>query len=310
MDNNVYDIFHNVKNLFYLGNFQTSLDEANNIEINEEELAQVVRKYFYIFINCVEDLKTDELNDFLANLKEAKDDQLKIYYNLFLFFTVYIYKNNFNEQRFNKLYNDLKNLKKFDPVIFPAIYIISLMLLDRGEYDNFIQLIEKYDGDLEILLLKFYMFLNLNKTEEMQKIVNIMNIKDSESSITQLCSIIFKLYKNNDHADVLSSLQNINKNGMLTIKLFNMIGVTLLSYCNFEEACKILNLAKDMLEKNGATSKDYNCILVNLICAHRNLGNEKEVYDHEEILRKSDPKNKYFSKISLFEEEYNKLISE
>ena len=109
------------------------MDEANNVEINEEDLSQIVRKYFYIFINCVEDLKTDELNEFLANLKEAKDEQLKIYYNLFLFFTVYVYKNNFNEQRFNKLYTDLKNLKKFDPVIFPAIYIISLMLLDRGE---------------------------------------------------------------------------------------------------------------------------------------------------------------------------------
>ena len=64
-----------------------------------------------------------------------------------------------------------------------------------------------------------------------------------------------------------------------------------------------------MLEKNGASSKDYNCILVNLICAHRNLGNEKEIYDYEEILRKSDPKNKYFTRISQFEEEFTKIMS-
>lgn len=309
MDSNVFDIFHNVKSLFYLGNYQSSLDESNNVEINEEDLSQVVRKYFYIFMNCIEDIKTEELNEFLANLKDTKDDQLKIYYNLFLFFTVYIYKNNFNEQRFSKLYTDLKNLKKFDPVIFPAIYIISLMLLDRGEYDNFLQLIEKYENDLEILLLKFYMFLNLNKVDEMQKLVNIMTIKDSDSSITQLCSIIFKLYKTNDYTNVLATLQNINKNGMITIKLFNLIGITFLSNGNFEEACKILNLAKDIIEKNGPSSKDYNCILVNLICAHRNLGNEKEVLDLEEILRKSDSKNKYFLRINNFEEEYAKLLA-
>ena len=175
--------------------------------------------------------------------------------------------------------------------------------------DNFLQLIEKFDNDLEILLLKFYMFLNLNKIEEMQKIVNIMTIKDSDCSITQLCSIILKLYKNNDYANVLLTLQNINKNGMLTIKLFNLIGVTLLSNGNFEEACKILNLAKDMIEKNGPSSKDYNVILVNLICSYRNLGKEKEVYDHEEILRKSDPKNKYFVRINNFEEEFNAALT-
>jgi hypothetical protein len=153
------------------------------------------------------------------------------------------------------------------------------------------------------------MFFNLNKVDEMQKLVNIMSIKDSESSITQLCSIVFKLYKNNDHVNVLANLQNINKNGMITIKLFNMIGVTLLSNGNFEEASKILNLAKNMIEKNGPSSKDYNCILVNLICANRNLGNEMNVNNLEEILKKSDPKNRYFERINNFEEMYAKILA-
>ena len=139
--------------------------------------------------------------------------------------------------------------------------------------------------------------------------VNIMTIKDSESSITQLCSVVFKLYKTNDHVNVLSNLQNINKNGMITIKLFNMIGVTLLSNGNFGEASKILNLAKNMIEKNNPSSKDYNAILVNLICANRNLGNETDVGDLEEILKKSDPKNKYFERINMFDELFAKILA-
>jgi ribonuclease D len=45
-------------------------------------------------------------------------------------------------------------VKKFDPILFPAVYIISLMLLQRKEYENFLGLIDKFEQDLEILYLK------------------------------------------------------------------------------------------------------------------------------------------------------------
>ena len=92
----VFDVFQSVKNLLYLGNFTAACDEANNTDINEEESAQIVKRYFYIFISCIEEQKTDELNSFLAMLKESKDEYIKVYYNIFLFFNIYIYKNQFN----------------------------------------------------------------------------------------------------------------------------------------------------------------------------------------------------------------------
>lgn len=309
MDSNVFDVFQSVKTLLYLGNYQSSSEEASNTDINEEDLSQVVKKYFYFFINCVEDQKTEELNNFLASLKDVKDDQIKIYYNLFLFFTIYIYKNQFNEQRFTKLYNDLKNVKKYDPVIFPAIYIISLMLLDRKENENFLQLIEKFEADMEILLLKFYLFFNLNKVEEMEKTLNVMNIKEPDSLLTQLCTILFRLYSNNDYEYAINSLQVINKNHKITPKIFNFIGVSLMSKGAFEEASKALVFGKDASEKNGIAAKDLNCILVNLITCYRNLNKQDDVRNCEEILRKNDPKNPYFAKIANFDEEFLKAIS-
>jgi tetratricopeptide (TPR) repeat protein len=303
-----FDVFQSVKTLLYLGNYQSSTEDANSTDINEDDLSQVVKKYFYIFISCIEDQKTEELNNFMQTLKNVNNPQIKIYYNLFLFFILFTFKGQFNEQKFNNIYKDLKDVKKFDPILFPAVYIISLMLLHRKEYENFLGLIDKFEQDLEILSLKFYMLFHLNKVEEMEKLVNTLNIKEPDSILTQLCSILFKLYKNNDFEYAISSLQLINKNHKMTPKIFNFIGVSLMSKGGFEEAAKVLNFGKDALEKSGVASREYYTILVNLITCYRNIGREDEIRNNEEKLRKNDPKNAYFDRLNTFEEEFSKAF--
>jgi tetratricopeptide (TPR) repeat protein len=308
-NSSVFDVFQSVKNLLYLGNYSAACEEANNTDINEEDVSQIVKRYFYIFISCIEEQKTEELNNFLGMLKESKSDQIKIYYNLFLFYSIYIYKKQFNEQKFNKLYTDLKNVKKYDPVLIPAVYILSLMCLDRGENENFLQLIEKFEQDIEILLLKFYMFFNLNKSEEMEKVINTLSMKEPDSIITLICQILFSLYTKNDFDFAINSLQQINKNNKLTVKLFNFIGVSLMSKGQFYEAIKALNVGKENAEKNGIASNDYFTVLVNLICCYRNVANEEEIRNCEELLRKTDPKNIYFNRLANFEDEFVKATS-
>jgi len=304
----VFDVFQSVKTLLYLGNYTSALEETVSLEINEDDLAQVVKKYFYIFISLIEDGKTEELNNFMQDLKNVNNPQIKIYYNLFLFFILFTFKNQFNEGKFNNIYKDLKDVKKFDPVLFPAVYLISLMLIHRKDYENFFLLIEKFENDSEILSLKFYLFFHLNKLDEMEKIVNTLNIREPDSILTLVCLILFRLYKRNDYEFAIETLQNLSKNYKMTPKIFNLIGVSLMSKGNFEEALKVLNFGKDSLEKNGVDSKDYNCILVNLICVYRNLHKEEEVRSNEEKLRKNDAKNEYFNRLNLFEEEFNKAF--
>jgi hypothetical protein len=300
----VFDVFQSVKNLLYLGNYTASMDEANNTDINEEDISQVVKKYFYIFISCIEEQKTEELNSFLAMLKESQNEYIKVYYNIFLFFTIYIYKNQFIQQKFEKLYNELKG-KKYDPVLVPAIYIISLMLLDRNENENFFALVSKFEQDIEILLLKFYLFFKLNKQEEMDKIVNMLNIKEPDSIITQFATILFNIYTKNDYESSIANLQQINKNNKITVKLFNLIGVSLMSKGEFESATKALVLGKELAEKNGIATKDYLAVVVNLITGYRNTYNEEEVRSCEDLLKKTDPNNLYFNRLNQFETDFS-----
>ena len=309
MDQSAFDIFFSVKNFLYLGDYNKCLDEISIMDINEDDMSQRVKKNFYTFISYLESQKDEEINKLLGELKTQSEKQIKIYFNLFLFFVVYAYKEKFDEKKYTNFFNELKEIKKYDPMIFPAIYIIGLLAIDRKEYKDFLTVIDKFTGDIEILGLKFHLMFMLNKEKEMEKIVNSMNLKDSDSIISQLCTLLYGLYIKNDWETAIENLQNISKNNKISPKLFNLIGVSLMSKGAFDEAAKIFNLGKEMCEKNGDINSDYSCLLVNLITSYRNLGKVDEMKNIEESLKKIDSSNSYFAKCAEFDEEFTKALT-
>ena len=279
------------------------------MDINEDDMSQKVKKNFYTFISYLESQKDEEINKLLSELKSQNEKHIKIYFNLFLFFVLYVYKDKFDEKKYNNFFNELKEVKRYDPLIFPAIYIIGMLAINRQQYKDFLTIIDKFLGDLEILGLKFHLMFMMNKEQEMEKIINSMNLKDSESIISQLCTLLYGLYIKNDWETAIDNLQIISKNNKISPKLFNLIGVSLMSKGAFDEASKIFNLGKDLCEKNGDINSDYSCILVNLITCYRNLGMNDEMKNIEESLKKNDSENKYFERCAKFEEEFNKALT-
>lgn len=309
MDQSAFDIFFSVKNYLYLGDYSKCLEELSTMDINEDDMSQRVKKNFYTFISFLEGQKDEEINKLLAELKTHNEKQIKIYFNLFLFFVIYVYKEKFEEKKYTNFFNELKEVKRYDPIIFPAIYIIGMLAIDRKQYKDFLTVIDKFTSDIEILGLKFHLMFMLNKEQEMEKIINSMNLKDADSIISQLCTLLYGLYIKNDWETAVENLQNISKNNKISPKLFNLIGISLMSKGAFDEAAKIFNLGKDLCEKNGDINSDYSCLLVNLITCYRNLGKSDEMKNIEESLKKNDPENKYFAKCALFEEEFNKALT-
>ena len=308
MDQSAFDIYFSIKIYLYLGDYNKCLEELANMDINEDDMSQRVKKNFYTFISYLESQKDEEINKLLSELKSHNEKHIKIYFNLFLFFVLYVYKDKFDEKKYNNFFNELKEVKRYDPLIFPAIYIIGLLAINRNQYKDFLTIIDKFLGDLEILGLKFHLMFMLNKEQEMEKIINSMNLKDSESIISQLCTLLYGLYIKNDWETAIDNLQMISKNNKISPKLFNLIGVSLMSKGAFDEASKIFNLGKDLCEKNGDINSDYSCILVNLITCYRNLGMNDEMKNFEESLKKIDSENKYFIRCAKFEEEFNKAL--
>ena len=308
MDQSAFDIFQAVKNYLYLGDYNKCLEEISIMDINEDDMSQRVKKNFYTFVSYLESQKDEEINKLLAELKTHSEKQIKIYFNLFLFFVIYVYKDKFDEKKYQNFYNELKEIKRYDPIIFPAIYVIGLMAIDRKEYKDFLTVIDKFTGDIEILGLKFHLMFMLNKEKEMEKIINSMNLKDSDSIISQLCTLVYGLYVQNDWETAIENLQNISKNNKISPKLFNLIGVSLMSKGAFDEGAKILNLGKDMCEKNGDINSEYSCLLVNLITCYRNLGKSEELKNIEESLKKNDSGNSYFVRCAQFDDEFSKAL--
>ena len=309
MDQSAFDIFFTIKNYLYLGDYNKCLEEIANMDINEDDMSQKIKKNFYTFISYLESQKDEEINKLLGELKTHNEKHIKIYFNLFLFFVFYVYKDKFDEKKYTNFFNELKEVKRYDPLIFPAIYIIGMLAINRQQYIDFLTIIDKFTGDLEILGLKFHLMFMLNKEQEMEKIVNSMNLKDSDSIISQLCTLLYGLYIKNDWETAIDNLQMISKNNKISPKLFNLIGVSLMSKGAFDEASKIFNLGKDLCEKNGDINSDYSCLLVNLITCYRNLGMSDEMKNIEESLKKNDSENKYFIRCAQFEEEFNKALT-
>ena len=309
MEQSAFDLFYSVKNFLYLGDYNKCLEEISNLDINEDDMNQLVNKNFYIFISYLESQKDEEINKLLGELKAKSEKQIKIYFNLFLFFVVYAYKDKFDEKKFTNFFNELKEVKRYDPMLFPAIYILGMLTIDRKQYKDFLTIIDKFSGDIEILGLKFHLMFMLNKEQEMEKIINSMNLKDSDSIISQLCTVLYGLYVKNDWETAIENLQNISKNNKISPKLFNLIGVSLMSKGAFDEAAKIFNLGKEMCEKNGDINTDYSCLLVNLITSYRNLGKYEEMKNIEESLKKNDSANCYFAKCAQFDEEFSKALA-
>lgn len=308
MEETVFDIFSSAKNLLYLGNYNQSIEELSSLDINEEDLYQVIKNKFYLFLSYIEENKQEELNDLLGELKESKD-QLKIYFNIFKLFTVYKIKKGFNENVFNKIYTDLINLEKFSSILQPAIYLISLMLLEKGENESFLKLTDKFDNDMEILLLRFIYFFKIGRINKMEMIINSMNLKESDSQITQICSIILALYRSNDFEFAINSLTEIKNNTKVSPKLFNFIGLTLMFKGNYADAVKPLKFGIEVCQNHGLSGRDYSPMLVNLINCYKHIGSDEKVRDTEEILRNSEPDCAYFQKIKEFDTIFNELLS-
>ena len=47
MEQSAFDVFQTVKNYLYLGDYTKCCEEISNMDINEEDLSQVIKKNFY-----------------------------------------------------------------------------------------------------------------------------------------------------------------------------------------------------------------------------------------------------------------------
>ncbi len=305
MDLSVYDIFSSVRNILYLGNYHGTSTELDATEINEEDIIQVVKKKFYLFMSYLEDNKQNELNDLLS---ELKDSDQKMYYSIFRFYIIFFLKGQYKPESLDKMYNDMVSIDNPSMILQPAMYIIALILFELDDRERFLSIIAKMPDDVELQLLKVFYLIKIFRYKEASDLSNIISNKDSDSIPAQLIQVLICLLRDGNVEKAITTLGEVKKNNSITPKLFNLIGITVMFKGSFNDAVKPLLLGVDFCEKNCIAMNDLACLYVNLICCYRNLGMDNEVRDFEEKLRNTYPGNKYFIKMKLFEDEMDKVL--
>ena len=76
MEQNAFDIFFSVKNYLYLGDYNKCLEELSNMDINEDDMSQKVKKNFYTFISYLESQKDEEIDKLLSELKSQNEKHI------------------------------------------------------------------------------------------------------------------------------------------------------------------------------------------------------------------------------------------
>ena len=134
MDQTAFDVFFSVKNFLYLGDYGKCLEEISIMDINEDDLSQRLKKSFYTFISYLEGRKYEEINKLLGEIKSQSqsETQLKTYFNLFLFFVVYAYKEQFDENKYSNFINDLKEIKRL-ATPNNCKFILLIILCDKNK---------------------------------------------------------------------------------------------------------------------------------------------------------------------------------
>lgn len=304
MDSNIFDIFSATRNFLFMGNYNDALIENESTDISEYDITQIIRKKFYLYLTLVEENKTEELKNLIQDLKKA-EGSIKIYFNIFKIHLQFYLNNTYKEDLLLNYYKQLIELNDVSAFLQPAIYLVSSILLDIDDRERFLHLTGLMDTDPEIMMLRFYYFLKMNKLKEVKALLEILNQKDPDSNNTILANLILDLIEGKNEK-LFKTVQEIKQNNKISAKLYNIISVVMMNNGNFKEAVKPLTVGLESL-KNSEMTSDFTPFYVNLICCYRNLGMDSELKDAEDKLRSYSPNNPYFIKIKEFEDEFEKI---
>lgn len=304
----LFDVFTSVRGILYIGNYKGTISEIESTEVNEDDFFQVVRRYFYLFLSYLEDNKQTELNSLLLELKDNKD--LKMYYNIFRFFTIFYLKAQFKADVLEKMYSDIVSVENPTQILQPAVYILSLIFYEIDDRDRFLNIIKCFPNDIELLSIKAFYLLKMNRIKEAELVIKTISEKETESIPSQLLSLFLSIIKGNNIDNAVSILNNIknNSSGGVTPKLLNLIGLTVMYKGKYVDALKPLLIGIETCEKKMIANSDLACLFVNSITCYRNLGMDDKVREYEEKLRNSFPGNRYFLRVKAFEDEIDSII--
>lgn len=279
-----------VKNNFYLGNFQGAINEANSIPKLKE--ADKLERDIYVYRSYVAQGK---YNIVLEEIKESSNPALQPVRIL----ATYLSKEESRDMCLSKIKEWMG-----DGVIAgnPHLQIIAATIFSHEQ--NFEEAMRSVyqNNTLEGIAILIQIYLKINRVDQAEKELKRLQQTDDDATLSQLASAWVSIAVGGDRVqEAITTLQELIDKYGPTCYLLNALGACHLQSKRFSEAEKLLLQA---LEKN---SNDIDT-LINLISCYQQASKPTEVIQRTLTqLRSIAPKHPWVKSFQKMEEDFDKF---
>ncbi|KAI5724752.1 hypothetical protein M8J77_006708 [Diaphorina citri] len=248
-DNEVDELF-DVRNSYYLGNYQQCIKEGQRLKATDPKV--LLEKDFYVWRSYLAQKK------YKVVLEEKLPEELSCIKVLTEYLSIPSKK-----EAILSLLDKESTSSDFHIICYASIYV------EEGNYEAALRLLN-FGTHLEINALKIHTYLTMYRNDLALKELKVMQDKDEDHTLTQLCSAWVHIANNGDKLnEAFYTLQDLIDKYGSTPMLVNAQVAVLIAQDKYEEAW-------DLLQDTAGDSEDT--LINNMVTAGR-LGKGNEVYN-------------------------------
>uniref|UniRef100_A0A8D8PRQ2 Coatomer subunit epsilon n=1 Tax=Cacopsylla melanoneura TaxID=428564 RepID=A0A8D8PRQ2_9HEMI len=279
-DSEVDELF-DVRNSYYLGNYQQCIKEGQRLKANDSKV--LLEKDFYVWRSYLAQKK------YKVVLEEKLPEELSCVKILAEYFS-----NPSKRESILAVLDQENTSSDFHIICSASIYI------EEGNYEAALRLLN-FGSHLEIIALRIHTYLIMYRTDLALKELKLMQDRDEDNTLTQLCSAWVHIANNGDKlSEAYYTLQDLIDKYGTTPTLANAQAAVLLAQEKFEEAW-------DILQDCPADSVDT---LVNNMVAAGRLGKGTEMYNRIlSQLQDVRPKGKFLESYEEKAQDFDNLVA-
>ncbi|KAL7301044.1 coatomer subunit epsilon [Trichogramma pretiosum] len=289
---NEVDELFNVRNYFYIGNYQQCINEAQKLKLSSPEAT--VERDIFVFRSFLAQKK------YSIALNEIKDNSPKELQPLKLL-AQYFASPEKRETILEQLEKD-----KYHVAEKGASFrlVAALIYYQEENFDDALRVLWKSDN-IECMALSVQIYLKMNRSDLAQSEVKAMQEKDEDATLTQLSLAHVNLtLGGNKFQEAFYIFQELIDKYTPTTLLLNGKANSLALQHKFEEAEEVLQEALEKDSNNPNT-------LVNMMVVLAHLGKPEEASQRYFMqLKDSHPKHPFVTEYLAKEAEYDKVAQQ
>ncbi|GIY62286.1 hypothetical protein CEXT_514512 [Caerostris extrusa] len=253
------DQLFEIRNSFYIGNYQHCINEAQNLKVNDPSI-QLERDIFMYRAYIAQNKYGVVIND-ITSSSAPELQHIKM---------LAVYLNGDTDKTKEVVNSFEKQIQNIDPEDKILPLVAGLVFCLEEDYDSALRLLHKSDN-LECRALTIQIYLKMNRIDLAQKELNSLKEIDEDCTLTQMSQAWVNLQKSGDKLqDAYYTFQELTDKYATTPLLLNSQAAALFALGKFEEAQPVLQEALD---------KDPNSpdTLANMVVATQHIGKTHEV---------------------------------